>query len=134
MAVVALGITVDGSKDTTYTDVDSSAWYAPYVAAAEKAGIVSGVGDGEFGVGRTITRQEAATILHRIATKLGKTFTPATLAFTDDASIADFAKEAVYALKGAGIISGVTAREFAPLANCSRAQSAKLIYELSGKE
>ena len=134
MAVVALGIIVDGSKETNYTDVDSSAWYAPYLAAAEKEGIISGIGEGKFGVGRTITRQEAAAILYRIGTKMGKTFTPATLAFTDDASIADFAKEAVYALKGAGIINGVTAREFAPLANCSRAQSAKLIHGLSGKE
>ena len=134
MAVVALGITVDGSKETSYTDVDSSAWYAPYLAAAEKEGIVSGIGEGKFGVGRTITRQEAAAILYRIGTKMGKNFTPATLAFADDASIADFAKEAVYALKGAGIINGVTAREFAPLANCSRAQSAKLIHGLSGKE
>ncbi len=134
MAVVALGITVDGAKDTSYTDVNASAWYAPYLSAAEKAGIISGIGEGKFGVGRTITRQEAAAILYRIATKLDKKFTPATLAFSDDASIADFAKEAVYALKGAGIISGVSAREFAPLANCSRAQSAKLIYELSRKE
>ena len=134
MAVVALGINVDGSKETSYTDVDSSAWYAPYLAAAEKEGIISGIGEGKFGVGRTITRQEAAAILYRIGTKLGKTFTPATLAFSDDASIADFAKEAVYALKGADIISGVGDREFAPLTNCSRAQSAKLIFGLAGKE
>ncbi len=134
MAVVALGITVDGSRETSYTDVDSSAWYAPYLAAAEKEDIISGIGEGKFGVGRTITRQEAAAILYRIGTKMGNNFTPATLAFADDASIADFAKEAVYALKGAGIINGVTAREFAPLANCSRAQSAKLIHGLSGKE
>jgi len=134
MAVVALGITVDGSKETSYTDVDASAWYSPYLAAAEKEGIISGIGEGKFGVGRTITRQEAATILYRIATAQGKTFTPATLKFTDDDSIAEFAKEAVYALKGAGIINGVSAREFAPVANCSRAQSAKLIFGLSGKE
>ena len=122
------------STETSFTDVDASAWYAPYVSAAEKEGIISGVGEGLFGTGRTITRQEAAAILYRIATKLGKTFTPATLPFADDSSIADFAKEAVYALKGAGVISGVTAREFAPLANCSRAQSAQLIYGLVGKE
>ena len=134
MAVVALGISVNGSSVTSYTDVNASAWYAPYLAAAEKEGIINGIGEGKFGVGRTITRQEAATILYRIGTKLGKTFTPATLAFTDDASIADFAKEAVYALKGADIISGVGDREFAPLANCSRAQSAKLIFGLAGKE
>lgn len=134
IAVVAMGITVDGTATSSYTDVNSSAWYAPYVAAAEREGIISGVGEGQFGIGRTITRQEAAAILYRIGTKLGKTFTPATLAFSDDASIADFAKEAVYALKGADIINGVGEREFAPLANCSRAQSAKLIYELSRKE
>ena len=134
IAVVAMGITVDGTASSSYADVNSSAWYAPYVAAAEKEGIISGVGEGQFGIGRTITRQEAAAILYRIGTKMGKTFTPATLSFEDDASIADFAKEAVYALKGAGIINGVAAREFAPLANCSRAQSAKLIYGLVGKE
>ena len=38
------------------------------------------------------------------------------------------------ALKGADIINGVGDREFAPLTNCSRAQSAKLIFGLAGKE
>ena len=50
--------------------------------------------------------------------------------FSDDEMISDYAKDAVYALRGAGVIKGVSDLEFAPLANATRAQAAKMIYGL----
>ena len=49
-----------------FSDVERNAWYAPYIAAAQKNGFISGVGDGMFGVGRNITRQDMAKILYGI--------------------------------------------------------------------
>ncbi len=134
IAVVAFGIEITGDTETAFGDVDEGAWYASYVNAAVNAGMVRGISEDTFGTGRTITRQEAATILYRTAIKLGYAFEPAQILFEDDSSVADWAKEAVYALKGAGIINGVTEERFAPLGDCSRAQSAKLIHGLSGRE
>ena len=51
-----------------------------------------------------------------------------TEAFADDEQISDYAKEAVYALAGAGIINGVGDNHFQPQGNATRAQSAKVIF------
>ena len=50
--------------------------------------------------------------------------------FADDADVADYANEAVYALKNAEVINGKGEGMFAPKANCTRAEAAKMIYGL----
>ena len=42
--------------------------------------------------------------------------------------VADYAKEAVYALRDAGIITGVSDTEFAPSKYATRAETAVLLY------
>ena len=53
-------------------------------------------------------------------------------AFKDEANIASYAKQAVEAIQGAGIINGVGNDEFAPKKNASRAEAAVMIYNLLG--
>ena len=48
--------------------------------------------------------------------------------FADDGKIAPYAKEAVYALRDAGIINGVSDTEFAPKKNATRAEAAVMLY------
>ena len=50
--------------------------------------------------------------------------------FADDDEISDYAKKAVYALRAAGVVSGITDDEFAPKENATRAQAAKIIYSI----
>ena len=50
--------------------------------------------------------------------------------FSDDEMISDYAKDAVYTLRGAEIINGLSDKEFAPLENATRSQAAKMIYGL----
>lgn len=50
--------------------------------------------------------------------------------FADDNDISDYAKEAVYLFKEAGIVNGISIDEFSPKANASRGQAAKVIFEL----
>ena len=50
--------------------------------------------------------------------------------FADDSEISDYAKEAVYVFKEAGIVNGVSEDKFSPSTNASRAQAAKVIFEL----
>ncbi|PJB88481.1 hypothetical protein CO082_04255 [Candidatus Peregrinibacteria bacterium CG_4_9_14_0_8_um_filter_44_15] len=53
---------VDGYTVTEWTDVDSSAWYAPYVYSAEYYGIISGYGS-TFGTGMKVNRAEALKVV-----------------------------------------------------------------------
>ena len=62
-------VTVEASFPTvTFPDVDYSQWYAPGVEFAAGKGLMTGYSDtGLFGVGKTLTRGELATILWRNA-------------------------------------------------------------------
>lgn len=115
-----------------FSDVAPDAWYAPYLAAAQKDGFIHGVGDGRFGVGQNITRQDIATILYSIITqKQLFADVPAQAAgFTDAAQIADYAKTAVGELAAHGVIAGYEDSSFQPEGNATRMEAAVLIYRM----
>jgi len=125
---MAVGIfeMADNTAECEFTDVDKNEWYYRYVAAATKNGLVQGIGDGKFGVGQAITRQDLATILWNGCKDIIKT--EAGIAFADDSRISDYAKIPVSMLRGVGIIDGVGDNEFMPNKNATRAEAAKLIY------
>ena len=125
MAVSFLGLEVTNAN-TAFSDVDSGAWYAPYISAAVKAGIINGYSESIFGVGNYITRQDVAVILSRIAKLQGSS----EIAFADEADISDYAKEAVQVLSANGIINGSDGA-FMPKNNCTRAETAVMIHRLS---
>lgn len=118
-----------------FADVDASAWYAPYVFAAAEKGIVQGVDARYFGIGAEISRQDMAVMLYRtlqiLEKELQKTVT--VQSFADEAQIAEYAKEAVDALCGYGVMNGVSETEFAPEDHATRAMAAKVIYLLMVK-
>lgn len=122
------GYTLDG--EFSYSDVDPNAWYAPYVAAATRLGVITGYEDGTFGVGKLITRQEMAAMVYRLCANLSFDGFPAAAPFTDEAAIADWAKEAVSAMQRAGILAGDESGAFRPEDSATRAQAAKVICTL----
>ena len=113
----------------SFTDIPSDAWYAPFIRQAFGEGIVNGISDDLFGVGLPITRQDLCTMAYNAALKIIEIETPHEL-FADDDEISDYAKKAVYALRAAGVVSGITDDEFAPKENATRAQAAKIIYSI----
>ena len=123
---------LEGSgKASNFKDVDPNAWYAPYVNTAVELGLVNGVSATEFGVGENISRQDMAVLLYRIANKLGYEIKATGIkSISDIDSIADYAKEAVDTFYKAGIINGVSEGVFAGAQTATRAQAAKLCYEL----
>jgi hypothetical protein len=50
--------------------------------------------------------------------------------FTDSANIADYAKDSVEALCKSGIVNGMGDGRFEPIGQATRAQAAKVIYEM----
>ena len=114
------------SSDINFSDVSDSAWYAKTVKAAAYEGIVMGKGDGSFGVGENITRQDMAVMLYR-ALKLNEEALEDSK-FPDDEDIADYAKKAVYGLKEKSVFSGYSDGSFKPNELATRAQAAVVIY------
>ena len=131
IVISAFAYNADEAK-ISFTDIPSDAWYAPFIRQAFGEGIVKGISDDLFGVGLPITRQDLCTMAYNAALKAGKIIeieTPQEL-FADDDEISDYAKKAVYALRAAGVVSGLTDDEFAPKENATRAQAAKIIYSI----
>ena len=50
-----------------FSDVEVSSWYAPYVNAVSRLGLVEGDGDGNFRPEDTVTHEEFLVLLGRVA-------------------------------------------------------------------
>ena len=131
MLVKALEIKASGEAPK-FSDVQSGQWYTEAVSIAASRGIIKGYTDNTFGINDPILRQDMAVVIVRAAEVAGKKIPKKynKVVFVDDLSIADYAKDAVYAMQQAGIISGVGQNIFAPTSTATRAQAAKIIYEL----
>ena len=116
-----------------FSDVESNAWYAPYIAMAKESGLVNGVSETEFGVGQPITREQMATMIYRAGLLLGYETSGVPKSFTDSLEISDYAKTAVDALTAGGVINGKADGSFAPKATATRAEAACMIYNLMKK-
>jgi len=126
MLVVAMNV-YDSGAVSSLSDVDPDSWYASYIASAEKAGLITGDEEKNFGVGQSISRQDMAVMTYRALVKAGFDIELDESVFADDASIAAYAKDAIYALKTTGILNGVGNNEFAPAGTATRAMAAKVI-------
>ena len=122
-----------GAGAANFSDVSAQEWYYPYVASATQLGIVGGTGGGAFGTGRAITREEMAAIICRAADAKGLELkaNKEKQDFTDNNTISDWALDNVYTLQQAGVISGMGDGSFAPAQQCTRAEAAKVVYELT---
>jgi len=116
-----------------FADVTPGAWYEDYVVAAYKAGIVNGVDETTFGIGREITRQDMAVILERALALKEYEFIGTSAQFGDSADIADYALSAVENLSKIEIISGDDKGNFNPNVSGTRAEAAKLLYSAMEK-
>lgn len=128
MLVVMENLTLD-SNGGLFKDVKADDWFFEYVNAAAEYGIVNGVGDGVFGTGQNVTRQDIAVMLYNIAAKKGITTEVTEVTFADTESISDYAVDAVKMLTELKIINGYEDLSFRPLNFVTRAEAAKLIRE-----
>ena len=113
-----------------FTDIPAGNWSASYVASAKAAGFINGIGDGKFGYGASIKREDMAVMIYNVMKALGTEFDTVKTDFADYDKISDYAKEAVGALTAKGIINGVGDNMFAPKSTATRAQAAVLVYAI----
>ena len=127
---------VDQSKYTNnvFKDVNGG-YYAAYVNWANENGIVQGIGDGKFDPKRPITREEMAVIMNKFLQVTNKTLLEKeSKAFTDDGTIAPWAKDAVHHMAKLGIVKGMNDGSFAPRSSLTRAQVAQILYNVDNNK
>lgn len=122
-----------GEKSVAFSDVSDGDWYAKAVQIASSLGLVSGISENEFGAGLGITREDMAVIAARVSELKGIENDSSGVRFNDAAQISEYAQEAVSMLSSSGIISGMGDNMFMPKEKVTRAQAAKIIYELLNK-
>ncbi len=125
--IICLATGIDTADATcSFEDVEEGSWYAPYVAALNKLGIVNGVDSANFGVGQNITREDFAVIICRA---LKWAMDSEELAFTDAQDVSGYAKGAVNALYAKKIITGYEDGSFGPKNSITRAEGAQIVYK-----
>jgi len=124
--IITLAFNLPESQNPSdFADVAENAWYAPYVASLKISGITSGMGDGTFGTGLDITRQDAFKMIASVL-ELDTSNSTAT-SFNDDAEISDYARGCINALVAMGIVGGDENGNVNPTARITRAEIAKVI-------
>ena len=128
----ALYETVTGSEVTAraeFSDTDDV-----NVQKMAGLGVVLGAGDGTFDPDGTLTREQAATMLSRLASVMGRPLPQGTPTFSDSAAIASWAAEAVGQMQESGIMGGTGDGAFTPQGSYTVEQSiltALRLYELT---
>lgn len=130
MAVVAFA-KYNAAAVSGFDDVKNGEWYESFVASAAESGLVRGVSETGFGIGRQITRQDVAVIIARAknGADIDGGAADADTGFSDNSEIAPYARAAVKWMREKGYINGVGDGSFAPESFCTRAEAAKIIYE-----
>lgn len=133
------GVDVTKYVTPTFRDVKPGEWYTSYVEWAAANGIVNGMGDGSFGIGGSITVEQACTVLARYngfkKSSVGESKTLSD--YSDALSVSPWACEGVRWAVSNGIYMG-SAGKLQPTSAASRGTVAKMFYNyvkaFAGKE
>lgn len=130
LAVCALAI-ADEDAFVSYKNLTTDNWAYMYVASAEKAGALDIFKGDTIDGDREITREEMSYIAYKILEFRGFDIKSENHEiFTDDEDISDYAKDAVYALRKNGVISGSGNNIFNPKNTTTRAEASQIIYNM----
>ena len=127
-----LNVNVNDYKDQNFKDVKSGMYYSPYITWANKVGIASGVGQGNFAPDKELTREEMAVMMTKFLKVSGKNLNAKgkTNAFKDEDKIQGWAKDSVKEMARLGLVSGMGDGNFAPKSSFTRAQVAQVLYNI----
>jgi len=116
------------TKETSFSDVTNmNSTMNRAIAWAADLGIIKGFTDGTFRPNDTISREQMCVILAQYAGLERNSSSPA---FADDSRIGSWAREAVYACRDNGLISGIGQNQFDPKGTATRAQACVITVNL----
>lgn len=114
-----------------FSDVQDWYYYADAVAWAQASGVANGLGDGTFGGGGTVTREQLAVFLYRYAQYAGQEIATGVLdLYSDQDQVHDWARAGVAHAVGTGLMTGNDAGELDPSGPATRAQLAVILQRL----
>ncbi len=128
-------VEANNAGSVTFADVDAGAWYADTVSTAYTMGIVKGYGDGEFGIGDSITRADMAIMIYRMCEVQGVSLEAVEKAvlFNDYDKIPEYAYNQIGILQQADIINGDDKGNFNAVNPVTRAEAAVALNGVFGK-
>jgi hypothetical protein len=125
---------LSGEKDSTatatpFSDVISGSWYDNAVAWASEKGIVTGYGDGCFGINDGITREQLVTIIYRYSAAYGYSVShDADISgFGDSEKVSGWAAEAMKWAVGKAVLAGNDKNLLNPGGVATRAEVAVIL-------
>ena len=135
MLITALG-RMEGVKAGMYeggsfADVKQEDYFASFVAWAVAENITSGMSETVFAPNAEVTREQLAVFLYQYAQKKGIALAGESKTFTDAEGISDWAKDAVAALTGAGLLNGRPDGSFNAKGKATRAEVATVLVKLA---
>lgn len=120
----------DGDGSSSFTDVPADAWYTDAVDWAATAGVARGYGDGSFGPGDHITREQMAVMVYNTYHLEVDGEEPAALTFIDADQVSPWAVEAMEWCVANGIFQGGGNGVLSPRDTLTRAQLATVLNNL----
>lgn len=130
MLLLSAGIEIKRGN-SELNDVDNDAWYAPYIYTAVESDVTKGISDNEFGIGKSVTRQDVAVLIWRIENEPTAEYADE---FSDEADISEYALNAVRWMKKEGLISGYSDNTFKPKKSITRAEAAQILNSFLTKK
>lgn len=134
-AMITRALGMQPAQSIPFRDTDPAKWYAPSIAAAFDAGIVTGRSNDTFAPNECLSREEMAIIIiNAYRFKTGEDAAGSGMSdFRDAGIVSGRAKDAVSALQSLGLIHGRGNHLFMPHETVNRAESAQIISRLLEK-
>ena len=110
-----------------FSDVDELRWSCDSIKYAVEKGYMKGVGDGKFDPAGSLTRAMVATVLWRRENSPA----PSAPSGFDDVPAGEWYADAVAWAKEAGVVQGVSDKEFNPNGLITREQLATMLFRFS---
>ncbi|MEA4986537.1 MAG: S-layer homology domain-containing protein [Anaerovorax sp.] len=118
----------------SFSDVDPIEWYVPTVKTAVAGSMTKGYPDGTFGIGRMMTRQEAAQVASTVLPSIITESHSGVETAKDKALIDPWAYNAVDLMFKKGYMKGDSEGNFRPTNAITRAEAVQLLLQIKKKE
>lgn len=125
--------TKEAAAENSFSDVNPSEWYTPYIICAVQEGYIKGYDNGTFMPNEYITREDICVILDRVIESRSIVLSVQEdniSVFADASEVSDYAQSSVENMRKLGIINGKENDRFAPKENATRAEVSKMVAQI----
>jgi len=134
-ALLGRAMGLQAKSAAPFADVRATDWFAQDVAAVYEAGLVRGVGDGQFNPNAEITRQDLTVMLAKAIQVLNvpKKADASAVSYSDASKFASYAQDSIRAVTESGLMTGEQVNGsyvFHPTDSTTREAAATVIYFL----